>query len=145
MKSRRILIFITGILIVLITVFLFIQKTPKEIIRKSFKYTSNKNLEKLKECYTDQNKDSDFRLFNIKNKQVNTINLITDNEKYDAYIISKNGLGNTISKDDVKIFNVEYFIEYIDEKLEPEDNGNTSRHYTLIKENRDWKIDSVGD
>ncbi|MGL4571311.1 MAG: DUF4829 domain-containing protein [Clostridium sp.] len=143
MKSKKIIIVVVSMIVILLGI--FIQQTPEEIIRKSFKYTNNKNLEKLKEYHTEGYKNTDFRLFNINNIKVTKINLITDNERYNGYFSCGNGREKNLDKDDIKIFNVEYHIEYYDEKLEPQDSGDTQIHYTLIKEKGKWKIDGIGD
>ncbi len=144
MISKRRVFYLFSIIIIFIGLRIFKYERPENIIKKSFDYTNNKNLEKLLECYTDRNQDIDFRLYNIKNISLKKIELITDEEIYNQYFSSGLGSINNVSGDNIKIFNVDYYIEYNDEKIEPQDSGNDSKYYSLIKENRHWKIDSIG-
>lgn len=142
--SKKKVFFIVSIIIIFIGLCVFKYKMPENTIKKSFDYTNNKNLEKLLDCYTDRNKDSDFRLYNIKKVSLKKIELIKDEEMYNQYFSSGLGSINNISRNNIKIFNVDYHIEYNDENIEPQDSGDDSKYYNLIKENGSWKIDTIG-
>lgn len=119
----------------------------EEIIKSNFKYKNNHELDKLLECYTDKHKNDNFRLENIEMVEVKNIELETNESLYWNYI--NNVLLNEPNLDfeELRIYNVKYYIEFKEGAIEPIDSGNNFRHYYLIKmkDSGKWLIKDVGD
>lgn len=118
----------------------------EEIIRNSFKYRSEDNLDKTLECYIDRYKDYDFRLNNLEYMEIVDLKLLTDELQYKECINNILLNENNLKVESIKIYEVKYYIEYKDEKLEPTNSGETSKQYILIKlEGSDkWLIEAIG-
>ncbi|OOM80860.1 hypothetical protein CLPUN_12370 [Clostridium puniceum] len=132
--------------IILISVLAYlIINSPTNVIKESIKYENEHNLEKLLNCYTSKNQDSNFRLDNIESKQLVSISLIKDDSIYNSYN-NENELGNELLNKNVRIYSVKVNIRYKNENIEPITNGEYEYHYYLIKESNTgkWKIDSIG-
>ncbi|MDV4150164.1 DUF4829 domain-containing protein [Clostridium sp. AL.422] len=119
----------------------------EEVIKNSFKYRNDHELDKLLECYTDRHKYDNFWFENLEMIEVNNIELVTDESLYWVYI--NNVLINEANLDfeELRIYKVEYCIEFKDDTIEPINSGNNSRNFYLIKlkDSGKWLIQDVGD
>ncbi|SFD31972.1 DUF4829 domain-containing protein [Clostridium uliginosum] len=122
-------------------------KSPEDVIKDSFKYENEHNKEKLLNYYTTRYENINFRLDNLESIELNSLDLITDEEIYYSYFTSGLGLFNSVKRENVKKYTVNYNIKYKDQSKEPADSGSYDKIYTLIKENNlgDWKIDGIGE
>ena len=119
----------------------------EDVIRNSFKYKNEHNLDKLLECYTDRNKNSNFRLDNLEYIEIIDLKQVTDESQYRNSIIRIRSGENNLKIKAIKIYYVKFNIKYKDDTIEPINSGETMNEFTLIKlKNSDkWLINDVGD
>ena len=122
------------------------NKASYNVLKESFEYENNKELDSLLNCYTeDFNKDS-FNLENLNFKNVSNIKLIDNKSNlYKVYLTYGKGKTLKISKNSLRIYSVEYYLQYNDEKEAEDKNGFQTKKYYLVKQDDNWKISSIGD
>lgn len=119
----------------------------EQVIKDSFKYENENNLEKTLECYVDKYKNSDFGLDNLIYKNIIDIELLEDEPDF-RYTIAGILLNEpNMDIEEMKMYRVKSYVEYKDENIEPVDSGETSHRYTMIKlkDLNKWVIYSIGD
>lgn len=135
--------------VILVSVFIGIRiyNEPKTIIKDSIKYENDHNTEKLKKCYTARLGVPYKTVENIKSKELISISLVTDEAPYDSYLNNGMDKDSNLTKDRVKIYKVNYKVEYEDDNKSPEDSGEYSKNYIVIKDSstESWKIDDIGE
>lgn len=119
--------------------------SSKQTIKKSFEYRDMKNEEKLYSLYSDNLSDAIKReLNNIKTIHLNDISFAQDEHLYSGDFGAILGTKDTISRKDIIVYNVDYYIEYFDDSIEPIENGDQKIFYYLVKNNGKWIIVSIG-
>lgn len=120
--------------------------SSEQIIKDSFKYKNEHDLDKLRQCYSASYINSDFRLNNIVSTKVLDIKLLKDERNYSFYIGTGNGRINGVKRKNLIIYRVRYAIEFKDQSIEPIDSGEYDESFYLIRENNldSWKIDAIG-
>ncbi|MDB1924355.1 DUF4829 domain-containing protein [Clostridium tertium] len=74
--------------------------------------------------------------------------LVNDESIYNVYMHSgKGSLRNDLSRDDIRIYNVKYYIKYKDDNKTVSGSGEYTKKYFLIKESNTgkWKIYNIGE
>lgn len=119
----------------------------EEVIKKSFKYRNNRELDKLLECYKDRHKNDNFRFENLEVIEINNIELEADESIYWSYLNNVFVSESNLDFEELRIYKVKYYIEFKDDTIEPIKSGNNSRHFYLIKEKDSgkWLIQDTGD
>ncbi|BAE84315.1 DUF4829 domain-containing protein [Desulfitobacterium hafniense] len=125
---------------------LIAQNQAKNTIESAFYFKNNKDVESLKNVYSDRYSYSFFKLENINKIDLIEIKLLKNEKNYNIYYNYGRGRINNVDRKNLIIFKVKYNIEYKDQKIEPVDSGIYEVAYFLIKENNtgNWKIDDVG-
>lgn len=118
----------------------------ENVIKNSFKYRNEHDLDKTLELYIDRYKDSDFRLDNLESIEIIELKLLTDKSQYRQYINNIILNESDLKIKAIKIYEVKYYVEYKDETLEPNDSGEIMKQYCLIKlqDSDKWLIHGVG-
>lgn len=128
------------------------EKMAENIIHAKFQAMNDKDEAKVKSYYITSRQADDFRLENLKSTKINKITLIDDLKTYNLernlilqFPNIKEDLTFPFETDQMKIYEVDYDIEYKDDSLEPITNGNHLTYYILVKnKNNEWKISGVG-
>lgn len=128
------------------------EKMAENIILAKIQAMNDKDETKVKSYYIPSRQADNFRLENLKNTKLNKITLIDDLNIYNLerdQILKipniKEDLTFPFEIDQMKIYEVDYDIEYIDDSLEPITNGNHITYYILVKnKNNEWKISGIG-
>ncbi|RDY22922.1 DUF4829 domain-containing protein [Romboutsia maritimum] len=151
MKTKKI-VCILFILFIIIICFNSLKKQtslnqntdPKTTIENSFKFENDHDVNKLKNCYTSNLVDAVCKkdsVDNIESTKLLNLNLVTDETYYQNYINTKDNL----KRDDIAIYNVNYYVKFKGLRAEPIDSGEDETYYYVIKEkDSTWKIDSIG-
>lgn len=126
------------------------QNKPEMVIKNCIKYEDRQNINKLTSCFSDNYRLSDESIESIKNvanMKLIDLKLVNNESIYNAYIHNGRGtLIDNLSRDDVRIYNVKYYIKYKDDTKSVDGSGEYSKMYFLIKESntQKWKIDDIG-
>lgn len=151
MKTKKI-VCILFILFIIIICFNSLKKQtslnqntdPKTTIENSFKFKNDHDVNKLKNCYTSHLVDAVCKkdsIDNIESTKLLNLNLVTDETYYQDYINTKDNL----KRDDIAIYNVNYYVKFKGLRAEPIDSGEDEIYFNVIKEkDSTWKIDSIG-
>ncbi|VYU55348.1 DUF4829 domain-containing protein [Clostridium tertium] len=145
--NKKLKIIIISVVFILSIFFIFIKSsnTPEKVIKNYIKYKDMHNIDKLSSTVTYEMPD--YYIDNIETMKLINLELITDEVLYNAYMHDgKGSLRKDLSRDDVRIYTVDYYIKYKDDNKSVEDSGEHNKHYTLIKEKgtNKWIIDSIG-
>lgn len=130
-----------------IFIWLKIYNAPEAIIKNSIKYENSHDIDSLKKCYTSRLGVPYNTVENIKSKKIISISLVTEQSLYDFYINNSIEKYGDLTKDRVKIYSVNYKVEYEDDNKSPEDSGEYRKNYIVIKDSMtgSWKIDDIGE
>ena len=151
MKTKKI-VFILLILFISVICFNSFKKQtslnqntdPKTAIENAFKFENDHDVNKLKNCYTSHLLDAVCKkdaIDNIESIKLINLDLVTDEKYYQSYINKKENL----TRDDIAIYNVNYYVKFKGLRVEPIDSGEKETYYYVIKEkDSSWKIDSIG-
>ncbi|MEG0844510.1 MAG: DUF4829 domain-containing protein [Romboutsia sp.] len=118
----------------------------EQIIKNSFLYSNQHDLDKVLQCYVDRYKDFNFGLNNLEYMEMKCLTLITDELRYRQYINNIFLNEQNLEIKEIKIYEVKYDIEYKNDSIEPTDSGETTKEYILIKikDSNNWLIHSIG-
>ena len=149
-KLRSLMIFFILAILFILCSALFIKtfNTTERVIENHIKYTDMHNIKKLSRTITDEIDNNYLKYIdNIETMRLISMELHTEDNYYNIYLNGgKGSLRKDLSRDDVKIYTVDYYIKYKDDNKSVEGSGEHSKIYTLIKEedtNR-WIIDEIG-
>lgn len=150
--NKKLKIIIISIVFILSILFIFIRSNnaPERVIKNCIKYEDMQNIDKLTSCFTYNYRLSDDGIEIIKNVEsmkLIDIELVNDESIYNIYMHSGRGtLRNDLSRNDIKIYNVKYYIKYKDDNKSVDGSGEYVKMYFLIKESDTgkWKIDDIG-
>ena len=130
------------------TLFVITFNTPERVIENHIKYRNNNDISKLSRTITDEIDDNYLEsIDNTEAMRLISMKLHTEENYYNIYLNSgKGSIRKDLSRDDVKIYTVDYYIKYKDDNKSVEDSGEHSKIYTLIKEKdtNKWVIDEIG-
>lgn len=119
----------------------------EELIKNLFKYTNEKDIDKISSCFVHSERYSkENRLFNLEYMDIIEIKLETDRLQYENYINSFLLKQKDLNVEALKIYKVKYNIKFINEDIEPIENGEVTKEYFIVKLNGSdkWLIEAIG-
>lgn len=146
-KKLKLSLIVFVIILGCIFIGLRIYNAPKVIIKNSIKYENSHDIDSLEKCYTTRLGVPYNTVENIKSKKIISISLVTDQLLYDFYFNNSIEKDSNLTRDRVKIYSVNYKVEYEDDNKSPEDSGEYRKNYIVIKDSitGSWKIDDIGE
>ncbi|MBS5938603.1 DUF4829 domain-containing protein [Clostridium sartagoforme] len=148
--NKKLKIIIIFFIFIILGGVIFIKSfnTPEKVIKNHIKYKNTHNIKKLSSTITDEISDNYIEYVdNIETIKLINMELQVDSNFYNIYINGGKGrLRKDLSRDDIKIYTVNYYIKYKDDNKSVKGSGKHSTNYILIKEksSNKWIIDDMG-